>query len=125
MIHSLPADLSSCAMRDERGQENKPDVFQNYPPTKPEYLSRTKPRCFMVKATAPSLFPHPTQRYPGKIPLAYNRLVSYIRRVFIFSKLQHRFCWKKKKTWQNKSCIFEPYQKQNGQPNLNLNQSDQ
>lgn len=124
MTHSLPGDLSTCAIRDERGQNNKWDVLKkNYPQMKLEYLSSTKSRCFILKATMSSFFPHPVQRYPGKIPLSYNRLISYIRCVFICSKLQHGFCCRK--TWQNKGYIFEPYQTQHGKPNPNFSQSDQ
>lgn len=52
-----------------------------------EYLSSTKSRCFILKATMSSFFPHPVQWYPGKIPLSYKRLLSYIRCVFIMFKV--------------------------------------
>lgn len=125
-MQSLPGELSTCAMRDERGQNN---VFKNYPQTKLGYLSRTRSRCFVLKATMSSFLSTTCPKVPRKkkIPLSYNRLIDYIRCVFLCSKLQHGFCCrkKKKKTWQNKGSIFEPSQTQHWQPNLNFSQSDQ
>lgn len=103
----------------KRGQNN---VFKNYPQTKLGYLSRTRSRCFVLKATMSSFLSTTCPKVPRKKKSHFH----YIRCVFLCSKLQHGFCCrKKKKTWQNKGSIFESSQTQHWQTNLNFSQSDQ
>lgn len=120
-MQSLPGELSTCAMRDERGQNN---VFKNYPQTKLGYLSRTRSRCFVLKATMSSFLSTTCPKVPRKkkIPLSLHQMCLPMFKAATWVLLQKK---KKKKTWQNKGSIFEPSQTQHWQPNLNFSQSDQ
>lgn len=62
-MQPLPGELSTCAMRDERGENN---IFKNCPQTKLEYLSSTRSRCFVLKATMSSFLSTICPKVPRK-----------------------------------------------------------
>lgn len=124
-MQPLPGELSTCAMRDERGENN---IFKNCPQTKLEYLSSTRSRCFVLKATMSSFLSTICPKVPRKKKshfLITGSLATLDVSSYVQSCNMGFVAEKKKKTWQNKGSIFEPSQTQHWQSNLNFSQSDQ